>query len=157
MKIKLIAIGKTAEPFIALGFNLYQQRIQKYTNFEYSEGVLPVATKKLPPDALKIKEGEWLLQQLTSSDLLCLLDESGKNFTSIQFANQLQNWQNRSIRTVIFAIGGAFGFSEAVYARANDQISLSKMTFSHQIIRIIFAEQLYRAYTILNNEPYHHA
>lgn len=156
MKIKLLLTGKTTtEPIKQIEAD-YEKRINRYLAFE------PViidssAIKNLPENTIKQKEGELILKRLSVSDHLILLDERGKAFTSVQFANQLNNWMNSSKKTVVLAIGGAYGFSDEVKQRANGSISLSNMTFSHQIIRVIILEQLYRAFTILNNEPYHHA
>jgi 23S rRNA (pseudouridine1915-N3)-methyltransferase len=113
-------------------------------------------TKSLSESAQKEKEGELILKKIQTSDELILLDERGKTFTSIEFSDYLQKKMNSGLRQLIFVIGGPYGFSEEVYARANGKISLSKMTFSHQMIRPFFIEQLYRVFTILRNEPYHH-
>ncbi len=105
---------------------------------------------------MKEKEGEAILKKINPGDYLILLDDKGKEFSSTQFASYLEGLFNQSLKNIVFVVGGAYGFSEAVYKRANAKLSLSKMTFSHQIIRVIFYEQLYRAFTIINKEPYHH-
>ncbi|MGI6718121.1 MAG: 23S rRNA (pseudouridine(1915)-N(3))-methyltransferase RlmH [Bacteroidales bacterium] len=154
MKLTLILCAKTNEKWISKGEDLFTNRIRKYINFE--KIVLPDIKAKLPVKNIKEKEGEQILSKINNSDLVILLDEKGDSFTSKEFANDLQKTLNSGRKRVVYVIGGPYGFSEKVYQRADKQISLSKMTFSHQIIRVIFLEQLYRAFTILNNEPYHH-
>ncbi|HRK28794.1 MAG TPA: 23S rRNA (pseudouridine(1915)-N(3))-methyltransferase RlmH [Chitinophagales bacterium] len=154
MKITLLLTGKTTEPHIYQGLTLYEQRLKHYASFELL--TLPDARNLTQPAAIKEKEAEAQLKHITPADYLMLLDEAGKQFTSAQFAQHLQQLMNRSVRQVKFLVGGAFGFHEKIYHRANESISLSPMTFSHQLVRLVFAEQLYRAFTILNNEPYHH-
>jgi 23S rRNA (pseudouridine1915-N3)-methyltransferase len=156
MKITLLAIGKTNSAEIRNIVDDYSKRITRYVKFEavYIENS---QQKFSDNEKQKIKEGEHILKKLQAGDYLILLDERGKEYNSVQFAEQLNLFFNQSIKNICFVIGGAYGFSEDVYARSNAKISLSRMTFSHQIIRIIFAEQLYRAFTIINNEPYHHS
>lgn len=154
MKITLLLTGKTTEAHIIQGMEKYEQRIKRYTTFDLVN--LPEAKKQKNPDVIKAKEAEQQLANIDSADYLILLCERGRQFTSEAFAANLQQLMNRSTRQVKFLVGGAYGFSPAVYARANEQIALSSLTFSHQLVRLVFAEQLYRAYTILNNEPYHH-
>ena len=156
MKITLLAIGKTNTAEIRNIVDDYSRRINRYIKFEavYIENN---QQKYSDNEKQKIKEGEHILKKLQSGDYLILLDERGKEFNSVQFAEQLNLLFNQSIKNICFVIGGAYGFSEEVYARSNTKISLSRMTFSHQIIRAIFTEQLYRAFTIINNEPYHHS
>jgi 23S rRNA (pseudouridine1915-N3)-methyltransferase len=156
MKITLLAIGKTNSSEISNIVDDYSKRINRYVKFEavYIENS---QQKFSDNEKQKIKEGEHILKKLQAGDYLILLDERGKEYNSVQFAEQLSLFFNQSIKNICFVIGGAYGFSEDVYARSNAKISLSRMTFSHQIIRIIFAEQLYRAFTIINNEPYHHS
>ena len=113
-------------------------------------------TKNLSESQQKEKEGELILKKLSPTDMLVLLDENGKQFTSVEFSNYLQKRMNSGIKTLVFVIGGPYGFSESVYAKAQGKISLSKMTFSHQMVRLFVVEQIYRAFTILRNEPYHH-
>jgi 23S rRNA (pseudouridine1915-N3)-methyltransferase len=156
MKITLLAIGKTNTAEIRNIVDDYSKRINRYIKFEavYIENN---QQKFSDNEKQKTKEGELILKKLQSSDYLILLDERGKEFNSVQFAEQLSLLFNQSIKNICFVVGGAYGFSEEVYARSNAKISLSRMTFSHQIIRAIFTEQLYRAFTIINNEPYHHS
>lgn len=156
MKITLLVTGKTTSPEIRAIFDDYAKRINRYTRFE--EILLDNNSIRIQ-DREKVKEleGQLQMKKITPGDFVVLLDENGKEFTSVQFAARLNEWFNQSHKNICFVIGGAYGFSEAVYQRSNAKVSLSKMTFSHQIIRAIFAEQLYRAFTILNNEPYHHS
>ncbi len=156
MKITLILIGKTTKAYLTEGINEYTKRIAKYTNFDLD--IIPTLknTKNLPESIQKQKEGELILKHLQTNDFVVLLDANGKSMSSEKFANWIESVQLQSYKRLVFVIGGAYGFSPEVYAKANCKISLSDMTFSHQIIRLIFLEQLYRAHTILNNEPYHH-
>lgn len=156
MQIRLIAIGKTDNPSILKLTEEYVMRLGHYIRFELD--IIPDLknTKSLSVPAQKEKEGELILKKLQPSDDLILLDERGKTYSSPEFSDFLQKKMNSGLKQLIFVIGGPYGFSDAVYARANGKISLSKMTFSHQMIRPFFAEQLYRAFTILGNEPYHH-
>lgn len=154
MKIELWVIGKTAFKYLDEGIAVYEKRLKHYVNFDLV--VLPdVKNPPLSTEALKTKEGELILNKLQKDDLLILLDENGKHLTSIDFSKFIENQQINATKRIIFQIGGAYGFSEAVYARANQKMSLSKMTFSHQMIRLFFVEQLYRAFTILKGEKYH--
>lgn len=156
MKFTLLVVGKTVEKHYIAAINDYTERTKHYTSFDIE--VIPELknTKSLSMEQQKEKEGELILKALQPGDVVVLLDEHGKEFRSIEFAN----WIERKIHTVnkrlVFIIGGPYGFSQAVYGVAQEKISLSKMTFSHQMIRLIFVEQLYRAMTILNNGPYHH-
>jgi 23S rRNA (pseudouridine1915-N3)-methyltransferase len=156
MKITLILNGKTEDDYIIKGFAIYEQRLKHYISFETI--VIPALknTKALSIEQQKQKETELILKNIQSSDKLILLDENGKEYNSVNFSSFIQQQMNSGIKNCVFVIGGPYGFSEEVYKRANGKISLSKMTFSHQMIRLFFAEQLYRAMTILKNEPYHH-
>ncbi|MBC5993296.1 23S rRNA (pseudouridine(1915)-N(3))-methyltransferase RlmH [Pontibacter cellulosilyticus] len=156
MKIKLIAIGKTDEAFLEEGIQKYLKRLKHYHQVEFT--IIPDIKQggKFTADKLKEEEGKLILQKVQEGDHLILLDEKGKNFTSSEFAGFLQKKLNAVTTNLVFVIGGAFGFSPAVYERANDKISLSKMTFSHQMVRLFFTEQLYRGFTILRGEKYHH-
>lgn len=154
MKITLILTGKTTDTYIAEGMSVYLQRLKHYAAFELM--VLPEVKNLKLETAIKNKEAELQLKQIAPDDYLILLDEAGKQFTSVAFAQHLQQLMNRSIKQVKFLVGGAYGFSPSVYQRANEQIALSGMTFSHQLVRLVFTEQLYRAFTIINNEAYHH-
>ena len=156
MKIEFWVIGKTSFAYLTEGMQLYEKRITRYLPF--SSIVIPDVknAKNLSQEELKKKEGQLILKKIEKNDLLILLDENGKTFTSIKFSKWLEQQLQHSARKMIFIVGGAYGFSEEVYARANGKISLSNMTFSHQMIRLFFLEQLYRALTIMKNEPYHH-
>ena len=157
MKTELWAIGKTSEPYLEEGMALYQKRLGYYLKFGLE--IIPDVRKagKLSPDQLKVKEAESVLRRLQPGDFLVLLDEAGKQRTSESFAGLLNHKMQMSYKRLIFLIGGAYGFSPELYARADGKLSLSRMTFSHQMVRLFFLEQLYRAMTILNNEPYHNA
>ena len=156
MKITLILIGKTTAQYLNEGVNLYEKRIKKYLNFDIT--IIPELknTKKLSVKEQKEKEGKLLLDKISKSDTLILSDEKGKEFSSVKFAGFIENKMISATKSLVFVIGGPYGFSENVYKRANNKISLSKMTFSHQLVRVLFIEQLYRAFTIINGEPYHH-
>ena len=156
MKITLILNGKTEDDYIIKGYTVYEQRLKHYISFETI--VIPALknTKALSIEQQKQKEGELILKGVQSSDKLILLDENGKEYHSVGFSDFIQKEINSGIKNVIFVVGGPYGFSEEVYKRANGKIALSKMTFSHQMVRLFFVEQLYRAMTILRNEPYHH-
>lgn len=155
MKVSLLYVGKTNQKFVKEGFEMFAKRLQHYTRFQeiIIEDIKNAG--KMPREELKKQEGEKLLAKVSNTDFLILLDEKGKQFTSVQFASWIEQLMVQGKTHLIFAVGGAFGFSEAVYKRADAKLRLSDMTFSHQIIRVIFAEQLYRAFTIINNEPYH--
>ncbi len=156
MKIKLIVIGKTDKPYLQDGIDIFIKRIPHYIGFDYV--ILPDIknTKKLSEAQQKEKEGLQILAQLGAQDELILLDEKGKEFRSVDFANFLEKKMVNSSKNIVFCIGGPYGFSDEVYQKALGKVSLSKMTFSHQMVRLIFCEQLYRALSILKGEPYHH-
>ena len=156
MQIKLIAIGKTDHPAIQKLAEEYSSRLGFYIRFDLE--IIPDLknTKSLSELLQKEKEGELILKKIQTSDELILLDERGKTFSSIEFSEFLQKKMNSGLKQLVLVIGGPYGFSGEVYSRANGKISLSKMTFSHQMIRPFLIEQLYRAFTILRNEPYHH-
>ena len=156
MKIVLLAIGKTNEQYLIEGISQYQKRLKHYTQFEMLEIPNIKNAKNFLNAELMKREGELILKQLQSSDHLVLLDDKGKDFTSPKLSEKLQSWMLSGKKRLVFVIGGAYGFSEDVYARGDEKLSLSKMTFSHQMVRLFFVEQIYRGYTILNNEPYHH-
>lgn len=155
MEIRLIQFGKTSEKYLQEGIAIYEKRLQHYT--KYSVITLPEGTKKHPNNIQLAKqvEAELLQKNIESSDVTLLLDEKGKHYTSVEFANQLENYQLNAVKRVNFVIGGAYGFTPEAYALASATLSFSKMTFSHQMIRLFFSEQLYRAFTIINNEKYH--
>ncbi len=156
MKIVFLETGKTKDKTIQNLAETYYKRLKHYVGFELVSIPDLKNTKSMNREEVKRKEAELILKRIEGSDLLILLDENGKSYSSLQFADQLQQMMNRGPKRIVFCIGGAYGFDKSVYDRSDAKISLSKMTFSHQIIRPIFAEQLYRAFTILNNEPYHH-
>lgn len=156
MQIKLIAIGKTDHPAIQKLIEEYASRLGHYIRFEIENIPDLKNTKSLSESNQKEKEGELILKKIQTSDNLILLDERGKTFSSIEFSEYLQKKMNSGLKQLVLVVGGPYGFSDAVYSRANGKISLSKMTFSHQMIRPFLIEQLYRSFTILRNEPYHH-
>lgn len=155
MNIKLIVISKTDVPYLQTGIDEYISRLKHYCDFELV--IIPALKNlgKASPEEIKEKEGELILKQLAKVDQTVLLDEHGKEYTSVGFSEYLQKQMNVGTRTLAFVIGGAFGFSPAVYAAATHKISLSQMTFNHQMVRLFFLEQLYRAFTILRHEKYH--
>ena len=155
MKTILIQVGKTVNKLFVAGISDYVERISHYMPFEVVTIPELKNTKNLSEEQQKNAEGELILKQLQPSDTVVLLDEHGREYRSIEFAQWLQQKQNTA-RRLVFVIGGPYGFSPAVYQRANEQLSLSKMTFSHQMIRLTFVEQVYRACTIIKGEPYHH-
>ena len=155
MKTLLILVGKTTDRHFAAGIADYVERIGHYMPFELVTIPELKNTKSLTEEQQKTLEGELILKQLQPSDTVVLLDEHGRELRSIEFARWLEQKRNTA-RRLIFVIGGPYGFSNDVYDRANEQLSLSKMTFSHQMIRLIFTEQIYRACTIIKGEPYHH-
>lgn len=156
MKIALVVIGKTDANYFMQAINEYTNRLIHYIPFEMV--VIPDIknVKNLSEPQQKEKEGELILKTVQPGDQLVLLDEKGKDFTSMQFSVYIEKKMHTVNKRLVFVVGGPYGFSEAVYKAASEKISLSKMTFSHQMIRLIFVEQIYRAMTILNNEPYHH-
>ncbi len=156
MKIKLLAIGKTDNKDLMKLIEMYQNRLKHYIKFELE--IIPDIknVKNLSEMQQKEKEGELILSKIQNTDQLLLLDDKGKQYTSIDFSSFLQKKMNSGIKQLVLVIGGPYGFSETVYKKANGKISLSKMTFSHQMIRLFIVEQIYRGFTILKNEPYHH-
>ncbi len=155
MKLTLLAIGKTDEQYLQEGIKLFEKRLHHYLPFDFVclQVSKPVKTKDTR--AIKETEGKILLEKIQTGDKLILLDEKGKEFRSVEFASFMQQQMNSGIKNLIFAIGGAYGFSPEVYSRANGTLALSKLTFSHQMVRLFFIEQCYRAMSILRNEPYH--
>lgn len=156
MKIQLICIGKTSFDFVNSGISLYNKRLEHYIPFEWIELQDIKKGKGWSEENIKDKEGELLLRNIPNDSILVLLDVVGKHLDSVGFAEFINKQMVTGKKTLIFVIGGAYGFSQEVYQRTQLRISLSKLTFSHQIIRLLFAEQLYRAFTILRGEPYHH-
>lgn len=156
MKVKFICIGKTGKPFLEEGENEYLKRLKHYVPVERIEIPDLKNAKNLTVEQIKDQEGKEILSKIQQGDQLFLMDENGKTFSSIDFANFIQQRFNAGGKSLVFVVGGAYGFSPEVYAAAISEISLSNMTFSHQMVRMIFFEQLYRAMTILKGEPYHH-
>ena len=156
MKITLITVGKTDVKWVKEGLELYAGRLSHYIQFTINEIPELKNASALSRDQIKEKEGDLILGLIRPADDVILLDEHGKEFRSVEFASYIQNKMACSGRNIAFVIGGAYGFSQKVYDRADSKMSLSKMTFSHQMVRTIFAEQLYRAFTIIKGEPYHH-
>lgn len=156
MNIKLLAIGKTDDKNLQTLIEQYQKRLSFYVKFDLE--IIPDIknVKNLSENQQKEREGELILSKLTPTDELILLDENGKTFSSVGFSEYLQKKMNSGIKTLVFVIGGPYGFSDEVYQKANGKVSLSQMTFSHQMVRLFIVEQIYRAFTILRNEPYHH-
>lgn len=156
MKALFLVIGKTDDAYLNEGINKYIHRINKYLAFEMD--VIPDIknAKNLSQEQQKEKEGELILKKIQPGDYLILLDEGGKEFTSVKFAQWMNSLLISGKKRMIFVVGGPYGFSPAVYQKADYKISLSKMTYSHQMVRLIFTEQFYRAHTILKGEPYHH-
>lgn len=156
MTIKLLAIGKTdSKPLQGL-IRIYENRLKHYIKFTLETLPDIKNAKHLSQAQQKEKEGALLLKKIGSSDVLILMDEDGKQLSSIDFATYMQKKMNAGIKQLVFVVGGPYGFSDAVYKKAQGRLSLSKMTFSHQMVRLFVVEQLYRAFTILKNEPYHH-
>lgn len=156
MKITLLTVGKTDRDWVRQGLDIYVSRLKHYIPFTLMEIPELKNVSALSKDQIKVKEGELILKNVRPTDDLILLDEHGKEYSSVQMAKILQDKISYECKDIVFVIGGAYGFSDAVYARANSKLSLSKMTFSHQMVRTIFAEQLYRSFTIMKGEPYHH-
>ena len=156
MNIELIVVGKTDMMEVEALVSMYTKRLNHYVRFAITTIADVRNTKKLSEAEQKRLEGEAILKLINDSDHLMLLDEHGMELRSIEFADMIQRRMSAGIKRLVFVIGGPYGFSDALYQRANSKLSLSKMTFSHQIVRAIFTEQLYRAFTILKNEPYHH-
>ena len=156
MKITLLTVGRTDVEWVRKGLDLYVSRLRHYVPFSLIEIPELKNVSALARGQIKQKEGELVLKALKPSDCVILLDERGREYRSIEFASMLEDRMSRGGRDLVFVVGGAYGFSDAVYSRSDEKISLSKMTFSHQMVRTIFAEQLYRAFTIMKGEPYHH-
>ncbi|WP_018108674.1 23S rRNA (pseudouridine(1915)-N(3))-methyltransferase RlmH [Bacteroides propionicifaciens] len=156
MKITLLVVGRTVESHFVKAIQDYTQRTQRYISFEMQ--VIPELknTKNLTPEQQKEKEAELILKSLAPSDYIVLLDEKGKEYRSVDFAVWIEKKMITVTKRLVFIIGGPYGFSDLIYSQASEMLSLSKMTFSHQMIRLFFIEQLYRSMTILNNGPYHH-
>ena len=156
MKITLLTVGKTDVRWVKEGLDLYVSRLSHYIPFTLTEIPELKNASSLSKEQIKDREGDSILKTLKPTDEVILLDERGKEFRSMEFAGMIGDRLNRGGRDMVFIVGGAYGFNDAVYRRADSMLSLSKMTFSHQMVRTIFAEQLYRAFTIIKGEPYHH-
>jgi 23S rRNA (pseudouridine1915-N3)-methyltransferase len=156
MKIVLLQTGKTTEKNLAEALDVYHSRIKKYTGFEIVTLPDVKHTKSMPVQEQKIKEGRKILQSISENDYVILLDEKGKEYSTKGFSDLLKGVLMLPKKRIIFVVGGAWGFSDEVYNRADMRLSLSKMTFPHQMVRLLFVEQLYRVFTVLNGEPYHH-
>ncbi len=156
MKIDLVLVGKSDQKYLQEGIDIYLKRLKHYCQFEMK--VIPdlKSTKSLSEEQQKEKEGELIMNQIKDSDFVILLDERGESLSSVDFAQLIEKRQVAGTRKLSFVIGGPYGFSKEAYAKANAKLSLSAMTFSHQMVRLLFIEQLYRAFTIINGEPYHH-
>ena len=156
MKITLLTVGKTDKDWVRQGMDIYVSRLKHYIPFSVVEIPELKNVSAMTKDQIKTKEGELILKQVKPTDDLILLDERGKEYTSVELAKVIQDKISYTGKDMVYVIGGAYGFSDAVYQRANSKISLSRMTFSHQMVRAIFVEQIYRAFTIMKGEPYHH-
>ncbi|MBQ0114245.1 MAG: 23S rRNA (pseudouridine(1915)-N(3))-methyltransferase RlmH [Bacteroidales bacterium] len=155
MNIKLLVVGKTVKGFIDEGVNEYVKRLKHYVNFSIE--IIPDVknASSLSPNQLKEQEAALILKHLTPEDKVVILDEHGKEYRSMEFADYIQKQMSASVKNLVFIVGGAFGFSDSIKEKFPNKISISKMTFSHQMIRLLFVEQIYRAYTIIKHEPYH--
>lgn len=156
MKITLLAVGKTEDAYIREGIEKYVKRLKHYIKFEIIDLPELKNTKALTQEQQKSKEAEMIAKKLSATDFVLLLDEKGMELSSTRFADYIDKKAISSVQNLVFIIGGPYGFDDTIYARANDQLSLSRMTFSHQMVRLFFIEQLYRAFTIIKGEPYHH-
>lgn len=155
MKITLLTVGKTTFPFVKEGCDIFIKRIKHYISFESIEIPELKNTSSLSKDQIKEREGELIMKHIKGTDKVILLDERGKTLSSMEWSGEIEREMISGTKAIVFIVGGAYGFSDAVYKRADSKLSLSKMTFSHQIIRLFFIEQLYRAFTIIKGEPYH--
>ena len=156
MKILLLVIGKTDEKYLIEGMDKYRNRLKHYIGFDYEE-IPDIKNRKTLSEAQQKKlEGDLIIAKIKAGDKLVLLDDKGKDYSSLAFSKHLQQQMNSGIKRLVFVVGGPYGFDASVYAKAQGKLSLSKMTFSHQMIRLFMVEQVYRAMTILKNEPYHH-
>jgi len=156
MKITLLTVGKTEDAYIKEGIDKFVKRLKHYTKLDIIDLPELKNTKALTQEQQKTREAELILKKLNVTDHVVLLDEKGLEFSSVQFADYLNKKAIGSVQSMVFIIGGPYGFDASVYQRANAQLALSRMTFSHQMVRLFFVEQLYRAYTIIKGEPYHH-
>ncbi len=156
MKISLLVVGKTVHSYLNQGIDEYTKRISRYCPFSIQYIADAKTTKSLSQEQQKQLEGDNIAAALDKSDYVVLLDEHGKEFTSVDFSTYIERKMQSVPKRLVFIIGGPYGFSKEIYGRANEKISLSKMTFPHDLIRLVFTEQLYRAFSIIHHEPYHH-
>lgn len=156
MKISLLVVGKTVHSYLNQGIDEYTKRISRYCPFSIQYIADAKTTKSLSQELQKQSEGDNIAAALDKSDYVVLLDEHGKEFTSVDFSTYIERKMQSVPKRLVFIIGGPYGFSKEIYGRANEKISLSKMTFPHDLIRLVFTEQLYRAFSIIHHEPYHH-
>lgn len=156
MKIRLLTVGKTADEWAKEGIKVFEKRLKHYCTFSMEEYVVP-GLKGLNQQQQKSVEGKFILSKVANGERMILLDENGNTFSSEKFADWLNKQQSSGVKSIVFIVGGPFGFSEEIYKAASGKISLSSMTFTHQMVRLFFAEQLYRAFTILKGEKYHHS
>jgi len=156
MRILLVQIDKTQDQYLEQGIDIYTKRLKNYVHFETNTILVPRAVRQRSISEQKTEEAKLILKHILADDQLVLLDEKGQDLSSVAFSKFIAQKQNASTKRLVFLIGGPFGFDEQIYKRANFQLSFSKMTFSHQMIRLFFVEQLYRAFTILKGEKYHH-
>lgn len=156
MKITLLTVGKTEDAFIKAGIEKYAKRLKHYTKLELTDLPELKNTKALTFGQQKVKEAEMILKKISATDHVILLDENGREWKSTEFAAYIGKKSISPVHNLVFVVGGPYGFDASVYERANEKISLSRMTFSHQMVRLFFVEQLYRAFTIIKGEPYHH-
>lgn len=156
MKVVLLQVDKTQDSYLIEGIENYTKRLHNYTDYKTLTISVPKAVRQRSHNEQKLEEAKLILNELQPEDTLVLLDEKGKEFTSVEFSKFIAQKQNASVKRLVFLMGGPFGFDELVYKRANGKIALSQMTFSHQMVRLFFVEQLYRAFTILKGEKYHH-
>lgn len=156
MKILLLQIDKTQDSYLTEGIDVYTKRLKNYCSFEITTINVPKTIRQRTQNEQKQEEAKLIMGHISQDDFLFILDEKGKEYTSVDFSAVIAQKQNASVKRLVFLIGGPFGFSEVIYKRANLKLSLSQMTFSHQMVRLFFVEQLYRAFTILKGEKYHH-
>jgi 23S rRNA (pseudouridine1915-N3)-methyltransferase len=156
MKILLLQIDKTQDSYLTEGIDVYTKRLKNYCSFEITTINVPKTIRQRTQNEQKQEEAKLIMGHISQDDFLIILDEKGKEYTSVDFSAVIAQKQNASVKRLIFLIGGPFGFSEVIYKRSNLKLSLSQMTFSHQMVRLFFVEQLYRAFTILKGEKYHH-
>ena len=156
MEVKLVTVGKTDVPWVREGLDLYVSRLRHYVPFTLVEIPQLKNVSAFSQEQIKEKEGELILKQVAPGETVILLDERGRQYRSVEWADWIQRQLSMGGKGLVFVVGGAYGFSQKVYDRSNGLVSLSKMTFSHQMVRTVFAEQLYRAFTIIRGEPYHH-